>query len=458
VAVQADNLALQANGDIGSLAHPFEFQLGQDGALGGSAIFVGANATRVANFIAGGDLNIASLSELETDSLLATGKLILNAGGNLVLGHIESDFNGDHAIDVTAASVMATDGTDENIVAKGANAKVTLVAETGIGSPAQYIYVDTPWISPTTVSGGIYIHALSNTTLPNLIGPGEVQLVSDQYLALGNVSVAGALDLSAGHDLTFAGLTTGANASLSAGNAIVGNSFIATGQAVVTANLGSLQIASITAADLTLTSLGDLNIPSIRIDGPVLISAPNIVAHITNGSSAPLQIDVTGIAGTAAHTANLDISSPQGVSFGDYFADTGVVSTNAGHVRFKQGNVATSLLLITPFTNLYLNNVSPTAVRNVTGQLFAPGKFSFLDQDGTTTLTDAYFVQFGDGFSALMIGRNGNVVPAMNLMQAGLSGIILTDPWFGEPTDFGNPDQWIISLDGGLAVNTGGQP
>jgi hypothetical protein len=195
---------------------------------------------------------------------------------------------------------------------------------------------------------GISIHALSNTTLPNLIGPGEVQLVSDQDLALGNVSVAGVLGLSAGHDLTFAGLTTGANASLSAGNAIVGNSFIATGQAVVTANLGSLQIASITAADLTLTSLGDLNIPSIRIDGPVLISAPNIIAHITNGSS--------------------------------------------------------------------------------------------------------------DGFSALMIGRNGNVVPAMNLMQAGLSGIILTDPWFGEPTDFGNPDQWIISLDGGLAVNTGGQP
>jgi hypothetical protein len=42
--------------------------------------------------------------------------------------------------------------------------------------------------------------------------------------------------------------------------------------------------------------------------------------------------------------------------------------------------------------------------------------------------------------------------------EDGLSGIILTDPWFGEPTDFGNPDQWIISLDGGLAVNTGGQP
>lgn len=653
VTVQSDNLDLHAGGDIGSLAHPFAFQLAPGGTLTGSATgdatLVSAASASIAGFIAGGDLNIASLGDLQTTNLLSTGTLTLNAAGALLLGRVESDFNGDHAIDITAASIAAMNGTDENIVAAGANAKVTLAAESGIGAPSQYIFVDTPWISPTTLSGGIYIHALSNIVLPDITAPGELQIVAVRGLTLANMSIAGtlglsagsdlsfanmssganamlsadgsisgnrftatgsaavtaghdlsvtgdvsitgtlalsagndltfadltsagtatlsaidkisgnsftaggpatvtagrdlslgdvntastlglfagndltfadlssggdttlsaghtlsghnltvtgslvatavqdlavanvnttaALNLAAGHDLTFVDLSSGGDATLSAGNTIIGHNLTVAGSAVVTAGLGSFQIASITAADLTLTSLGDLNIPSLTINGPVLISAPNVTAHITNGSGAALAIDVTGINGGGAHTANLDINSPQGVLFGNYFVDTGVVSTNAAHVRFERGNVATSLLLLTPFTNLYLNNVSPTPVRNVTEQLYAPGKAFFLDQAITTTLTDAYFVAFGDGYTVLTLDRNGNIIPAISLVQVGplplsapswtrifmqsddgVGGLILTDPWFGSPTDFGNPDLWIVSIDGGLAVNLGNQP
>lgn len=652
VTVQADNLSLQAAGDIGSLAHPFAFQLAPGGTLTGSATgdvtLVSAASASIDNFTSGGDMNIASLGDLTTTSLLSTGTLTLNAGGTLLLGRIESDFNGDHAIDITAAAIAAKSGTTNNIVTTGANAKVYLAAETGIGASSQYIYVNTPWISPTTVSGGIYIHALSNITLPNIAVPGELQFIADRALTLGNVTATGALglaatdnlifgtitsganlslsgntitgtsltatgsttvtaghdllltggvnagaalslsagndltfagltsggdttlsadntitgesftstgpatvtaggdlsldavnaqntlalsagndltfagltsggdttlsaghsltgdnvnitgsliatatqdlslanvttsadlSLSAGHDLTFVDLVSGGNAMLSAGNAITGHSLTATGSAIVTAGLGSFQIASITAANLTLTSLGDLNIPSITINGPVLISAPNITAHITNGSGDALAIDVTGINGAAAHTANLDINSPQGILFGNYFVDTGVISTNAAHVRFEHGNVANTMLLTTPFTNLFLNDTSPTPVRNVTEQLYAPGKTFFLDQDTTTTLTDAYFVAFGPGYTAQTLDKNGNIIPAISLVQVGplplsapswtrifmqsedgVGGLILTDPWFGSPTDFGNPDLWIVSIDGGLAVNLGTQP
>jgi hypothetical protein len=444
-------LSITAGSDItvaatGSLDSGDSFTLQSGGAL-----TMGANAT---------------ISSVKQASITAT--------GTAILGQVKTLFDGDHAIDITAASIAADGDGQTNLVATATNAKIYLAAQSGIGASSQYLYVDTPWISPITVAGGIYIHALSDIAMPDIHAPGEVQFISDHSLTLGDVDAVGVLGLSAGDDLVFGNLTTGGNATLGAGNAISGHSLTAAGSATVTAGLGSFQIDILSAADLTLTSLGDLDIPSITINGPVLISAPNITAHIANGGAGPLQIDVTGTNGGTAHNADLEIDSANGVLFGHFFADNGTIVTNAGHVLFQNGHVTHKLLLTTPFTNLFMNNDSPTPVRNVTEQFFAPGKTFFLEQTGTTTLTDAYLVSFGAGYTVLTIDSNGNISPALSLVQVGsmplsaptwmkifmqnedgLGGLILTDPWFGDIPDFGIPDEWITSLDGGVALNLG---
>ena len=73
-------------------------------------------------------------------------------------------------------------------MATGGAARVILAAQQGIGAPTRYIVVDTPRLQPSTVTGGIYIRALSDIIFPALTVPGDLELTGDHDLTAGTIA------------------------------------------------------------------------------------------------------------------------------------------------------------------------------------------------------------------------------------------------------------------------------
>ena len=463
---------------------------------------------------AGFAMNAGGSLTMGANSLISAVKqLSLAIGGDAVLGRIESLFGGDHAVTVTAHSITGNGDGQANIVAGASGAKTYLSAQTGIGAPTRFLVVNTPWIDPTTVSGSIYLSALSDMIMPDLTVPANISVTGAGNLTLGSLTAGGNVAIIATDDLSFTNVSAGgdvslggnnlnlgdlhaggnvalaatnnivftdidiaaANASLSAGNAISGDSLAAAGTATLSAGLGSIQVAHLSAVALILRSLGDLDLADIRAGESLSITAPNVIAKIMQTGSGPLAMDIQGASGGSVQNANLTIDAPNGIDFGVYSVSNGAITTNATMVDIARGHVDTKLFLITPDTDLYMNDRSPTPIRGVTEQFFTPGKDFFLRQNGTQTVTNSFLIDFGPGISVTTIDSHGNATTGFALVRTAPlplsavswtkifaqqtagdpAGMILPDPWNGTAPNLAVFENWVASAEAGAAVNTG---
>ncbi len=410
--------------------------------------------------------------------ITAVNQIAITVSGNAVIAELESLFNGDHAISVTSGgSITGNGGSQTNIVDIALDAKVYLAAKNGIGTDAQPVVIDTPFLAPTTQGGGIALDALASLTTPDVSAPDDVEISSAGNLSTGNLSAGGLLVLTSADNLAFGNATAGGDVTLSARNGISGTSLATPGSATLTTGPGSLSIGMISAADLTLSSPTALDLANLVVTGNLTISAPEMTIGITQSASATGRLDIviTGPNGGEANSANLHIAAPNGIAFGKYFVDTSTIVTTAALVDIDQGDVGTQMFLITPDTDLYLNDVSPTPIRDVTEQFWAPGKTFVLDQNTTTTKTTAFAIDWGPGLQVITIDPDGSTHPAFALAQTAplplftatwqkiyaeqglgsVSAVLLSEFWQGSEPNLSLFDQWVVDVGGNGAVNTG---
>ena len=442
-------------------------------AINNAAVTDGSTLKSGAGFVAdvGGSLKMGASSLIS-----AVKQASLTVTSDAVLGQIKSLFDGDHAITVTAGRILSNGDGRTNIVATALDARTYLAAHSGIGAPSLFLTVNTPWLDPTTIAGDIYIHALADITIPNLSVPAGISITADGNLLLNNLNAGGNAVLLAANNLSFGDITGQADVTASAGNAINGDTLSAADTASLTGGPASIQVDQLSAPHLILVSAGDLNLADLEAADSISLSAPNVTAHIVQtGGTAPLAMDIQGNSGGAAASANLTINAPNGVNFGTYSVVDGAITTNALAVNIQNGHVPFQLFLITPATDLYMNDRSPRPVRNVTEQFFTPGKDFFLYQDGTHTVTNSYLIDFGPGITVTTIDSHGRASTGLSLVRtaplplsatswtkifaqesaSGPDGLILPDPWNGAAPNLGVFENWVVEARAGAAVNTG---
>lgn len=456
------------------------------GALGLGTLTAGGAATITAGggvsladggtVASGGALAITegSFLAMGTHSLISGGGPVsITVAGDASLSTVESAFNGDHAVSISADRIAGNGDGATNIIARGADARVYLSAQSGIGDQSTFLNVDTPSLAPMTASGGLFIHALSNIQFADISAPADMQISGDGSLAFSSVTAAGALVLDAANDVTFGTIASQGDITATAGNALSGGSLTGVGLTLV-AGPGLIAIDHITGATLDLKSRGDLVLTDVRVADQATFSAPNVKVDLTQtASSGPLNVDILGVDGASAGEVTLHAVTSNGLQVGILSAHNAAITTTADDVAIAKGRIEDQMFLITPKTNLYLNDNSPTPIANVTEQFYAPGKTFFLTQTGTDTVTDAFAVNFGPDNSVTTIDANGVPHQGMTLANtaplplsasdwgkefvqqdlAATSAIALGPLWVGALPNLSLFDQWVQGIAGG-AVNT----
>ena len=459
---------------------------------GGSLSIDPLTSTGPININSGGPISLAADGSITTsstltaigtslamgaDSLLEGAGVALTLSGPAVLSEVESTLNGSNALTITATTIAGNGDGQPNIVATGPNATTTLTAQNGIGTPSNPLVIDTPQVTLSTQSGDIALLALSSMTFSDITAPSDLDITGDGNLTFGDVSSGGTVVLSAAGNLTFDNIAAVGNATLDAGGGLSGGSVSGANLVI---NAGSLSLAEVTGQNLSFSAQSTLDIENLVVSQSVDLSAPYILANLTQPpSTTPLRIGVSGPGNGEATDVDLHIDAPAGILFTTFFAQNSTITTTAADVDIADGDVSGQMFLFTPYTKLYLNDQTPTPIGGVSEQFFAPSDLFFLDQVEGATFTNAFAVDFGPGISATHFAPNGKAYDGFTLVHTaplplftpsygktlGEEGLangwdeILEDDWGGYT--HGTPnlsvfDLWVLATGGQPAVNVGG--
>jgi hypothetical protein len=314
-------------------------------------------------------------------------------------------------------------------------------------------------------------------TFSNITAPSDLDITGDGNLTFGDVSSGGTVMLSAAGNLTFDNIDATGNATLDAVGGLSGGSVSGANLVI---NAGSLSLAEVTGQNLSFSAQTTLDIENLVVSQSLDLSAPYILANLTQpASTTPLRIGVSGLGNGEATDVDLHIDAPAGILFTTFFAQNSTITTTAADVDIADGDVSGQLYLFTPYTKLYLNDQTPTPIRGVSEQFFAPGDLFFLDQVEGATFTNAFAVDFGPGISATHFAPNGKAYDGFTLVHTaplplftpsygktlGNEGLangwdeILEDDWGGNTHGVPNLsvfDLWVLATGGQPAVNVGG--
>jgi hypothetical protein len=251
VTMAATNIILNASGDVGTQNTPFTIQVGAMGLLSGTIagsafIYSPTLATQnpvslnVGNLTAANGLTLlsdagisfagaagsslgsvtvcsgpcltgssavgGSITMSANASILAGQSISLTAPGDIVLGGLSSTANPSSTatvitINSTGGAITANGDGHTNITATAANAEVSLAANS-IGTSTQRLSVDTPLLTVTAGTGGIYLSSVADLEATLLSAThGSVDIVSGGKLTL---------------DSVLAGTATGASGTITA--------------------------------------------------------------------------------------------------------------------------------------------------------------------------------------------------------------------------------------------------
>ena len=149
------------------------------------------------------------------------------------------------------------------------------------------------------------------------------------------------------------------------------------------------------------SSPGDVFLPSATITNSLAVYANRIEGHLIQPqpASAPLLLDIRGSGGGSALAAAVILSiDPEAVTFSNLQAQYAQITTGADNVIIHQGDIVNTLSLVTPVTNLFMNNqdviLVPTDI-----QLYQPGGLFDFSLAGTDLVTNTFVERFATGYT-----------------------------------------------------------
>jgi len=258
--------------------------------------------------------------------------------------------------------------------------------------------VQLPWLQASTVRGSIFVHDFADLDLqPVSVTTGDLGVGSDGALRFAAASASGNVKLTSGKSLTGGSVNSGGDTTLLSGADMTLDAVDAGGNISLDLN-GSLTMASLGGASASLSAAKNLTIGNATVKYGLDVAASNLSVKLSQlPGLPPLQLNVTGYKGAVAGRALLNVDAPA-IAFGKLWANQAELHTRANEVSVSQGYVTGWLSLLTPSVNLLMDNIS-TAPRPVDVQLHQPAYAFKLSQSGRSTFTDAYILNFANGFT-----------------------------------------------------------
>ncbi|MGC9259153.1 MAG: hypothetical protein ACP5I8_03605, partial [Phycisphaerae bacterium] len=315
------------------------------------------------------------------------GSIGLVVNGALAFGTITS---GD------AANVQAAGNITGNSITSGD--ELTLTSTGG--------YINT---TGTLKSGGnMLVNGTTGITANNMDSGGTLQLTSQGDITLtGLLSSVGNLTLGSTGSLRLNEVTTPGNVRLTSTDGAVTVNMLQADSGYIAAGAGTTP----TNAAFP-NSPGDVYLPDATINTALTVYANRLHGNITQPPSAsPLLLDIRGSGGGTALASQVVLTiASLVVDFTNLQTVFSQINTAAEIVNVESGDVSGSLSLITPVTNLYMNNQS-VVLQPVDIQLYQPGDVFNLSLSGNTLATNTYVERFATGFSPYVpnyVGSHSN--------------------------------------------------
>jgi filamentous hemagglutinin family protein len=439
--ISAATLDADAGGDVAIVATTTTGLADLDAAGGisgtsltaGSASLTAGSDVGIATIATTGDAEITAGRDIVATSLTTGGAATLDAGRLIDIATLDiggsADLDAGGAIAVQALSARQ----DARLRASGAVSVGTLgvgrdiALSTGLGGDFSTLTAGRDVsvtasgdLRATSVAAGRNANLASTAgslDVGSLSGGGSVSLVAAVQVSGATLRSGGAMRI-VGPVVTVADARAGGAMAIDAVSLIDAGLLGAQDMALTTSGAGSVRLGRAEAVTLAIVSGARIDADTLSVRDRVQLAADamkvDTLAH--TGSAAPLLIDVTGRGGTEATRFDTTLVAPFGAAFGDYRVADAEVATTGTLVTFDRGFSTGTLTLRTAARNVFMNNRAATPVAGFDVQLFQP-TFAFkLRQDGMSTTTDAFIVNFGEG-SEVFFELNGTVFAGMSMVR-----------------------------------------
>jgi hypothetical protein len=354
VAISAQNVVLNASGNVGSATTAFAVQSANDGEISGQIGGSGwistptlasqtAIAQRIGALTAAGSLTLSADAELRVlRSLTATagalaatagsivmetgataaanGRVTLGSASDVTLGRVTSALAapvGTASIAVTAAGAIFGNAGVVNLGASQAGGVVSLHAGNGIGTALAAVSFATPSLSARSLQGDVNLRTASTTRITALTADaGAADVTADGALTIDLLSSGGAASATAGA-LSLTSLNAGGGASLTASGAVtIGSAATIAGDLVIASTAGGITAATLDAAGaLSLSAAGAIAVTTATSGTTMQAGSSGdtlSIATLTAGGAATLAGRNGVTLGSATTTAgDLTVGSSQ---------------------------------------------------------------------------------------------------------------------------------------------------
>ncbi|WP_210254868.1 hypothetical protein [Methylocapsa sp. S129] len=387
---------------------------------------VNAGTTFEAQAYGGTIASLGSVTSGGTQTIGATGSVLLTqltttSGDVDVTSDTGSITGGSIAAQRSATLTAALNNTGDQLTTTTGAATLTA------GGLIDWNNVDAATtIKAHSTGGAVTFGATQSGGTQNLIAAGEVTFVKlvttgvsgdegDVDIVAGSAIHGGEVDANGALNAIADGMTFG-DIDAKAGVSLESSSFIAAGDVTTLGSFevdsaGALSLGNISASNLIFSSAGSPTFGDLTVSSGISLAATDIdigLLRQSPGATGPLDVSLTGYNGGIGNSATLTIVAPNGVVIPELRERSATISTDASLVAINSAMIVDTLDLTTSHDNIWVNDQSSRPANGADVQLFQPGYAFYLTQNGTSTATNAFVVQYGDN-SAIVDQLSGNI-------------------------------------------------
>ncbi|HKK14553.1 MAG TPA: hypothetical protein VKA14_07825, partial [Gammaproteobacteria bacterium] len=298
----------------------------------------------------------------------------------------------------TGGDVNAVAGTDLDIKHVRAGGSGSLTAGAGMQFDSVSAGQDADLKAGTSLTGnqltatGGDVNAVAGTDLDihHVRAGGSGSLTAGAAMHFDTIAVGKDLALKAAGSMNFGGLNVGDGLSMDSTNGSITGTRLSADHASLSA-LHRIDVQSANVARRLNLAADD----GVNVNATQAGNAPASVGGA--GPASPLVMTVTGYRNGVARKVQLSVDAPAGLDLQRLAGANTVLQTSARRVDMKQADVPETLRLITPVTELLVDNTTPR-LSNVDVQLTEPDHGFRLLQNGIRTTTTAYVMHYARGY------------------------------------------------------------